>query len=204
MYCSRRAPCKRWTFANWAITKHSHCLSSSMLICNRSISPHISVRSTGGMNLYGFTFLIKPNHQLLYLLLLSPMKKLLKKKLVWWILSISQWRIQQLDRGRRFFTRMYTRHSWHNPCRGVRGIFSRKIVKFKVLNEAFYSIFRPKYGPFVFGTLDGGGGLRGWQPSGSATGNPIVRAVRLGVHWLLLKKKKTLCFVFGVHIRAPP
>ena len=73
-----------------------------------------------------------------------------------------------------FLPRIYTHHSWHSyALEGSGGILPRKIVKSRSLNDAFYTIFRPKYGSFfVFVTLEGGWGC---APSGSATGFRLLK-----------------------------
>ena len=86
-----------------------------------------------------------------------------------------QWRIQQLtDGGCQIFEIIYTHHSWHSYALEVsEGMLPRKILKSKASNDAFKTIFWPKYGRFfVLGTLNGGARascdplwIRHWVPS---------------------------------------
>ena len=80
-----------------------------------------------------------------------------------------QWRIKELTDGgggAPIFVRIYTHHSWHlYVLEGSGGMLLRKNLKSQDSNDAFETIYRPKYGRFfVFGTLNGGGGRgnAGW------------------------------------------
>ena len=71
-----------------------------------------------------------------------------------------QWRIQQLpDGGRRFVPRISTHHSWH-------------LYALEASNDAFWTIFRPKYG--LFGNLNGGGGRPLDPPLGKHSQQPTM------------------------------
>ena len=88
--------------------------------------------------------------------------------------------------GAPIFARVYTHHSWHSDALvGSGGMLPLKILKSKVSNNAISTIFRPKYGRFLFWWPWTGGEGACCAPSGSTTyvlvknGSKVVRLILL-------------------------